>query len=73
MGGFFYISILSTILGVIIHYVVNLSAIAQKDLFIVEYMGEKMSAINMQEDPDIIITIARTYEILNKNPEELLN
>ena len=32
--GFLYISIVSTVIGVIIHFTLNLSEVAQKDLFI---------------------------------------
>lgn len=60
-GGFFYISACSTLIGLIIHYVLNLSAINQKDLFLTEFMSEKLMSINTKDDPSIMITIARTY------------
>ena len=72
-GGFFYIAGLSTLIGVFLHYILNLSEIAGKDLFVMEFMANKMKTINMKEDPETIITISHTYEILNKDPEKLFS
>jgi len=50
LGGFFYIWLLLTLVGVFIHWVLNLTAKSQKDLFIAQYMSSEMHNINMKEN-----------------------
>jgi hypothetical protein len=65
LGGFFYIWLLLTLIGVAVHWVLNLTAKSQKDLFIAQYMCSEMHNLNMRENVEKILMISNMYEKLN--------
>lgn len=63
---------LVTLVGVSLHWVLNLTAKSKKDLFIAQYMESEMRTINMKEDTEKILMIANMYEMLNYKSDNLL-
>ena len=48
--GFLYIWIIITIVGVSIHWILNLTEKSKKELFVATYMESEMKKINMKEN-----------------------
>ncbi len=63
---FFVLCCLSMLIGLSIHYILNLTEKVIKNLFIIHKFKIELATINMKPDHDILLALANTYELREK-------